>query len=235
MVGARGRAREALLMEQPRATRVMCVDDHGFLIEGLRARIALEPTMEFVGSLGTLEGLHAEIGRLEPDILLVDVEIPGPDVFLVISDLRRSRPGLRVVVLSAHVRDRYIDSAISSGARGYLAKTEDPTAIIDGLRRVMRGEFAFSPDVISRVNHHRSASTVEEMPKPSSRLGTLTPREHQILRMIGQGQSRTEIARMIHRSPKTVDAHRAAIMEKLGIHDRVELARYAIREGLVEI
>lgn len=213
----------------------MCVDDHAFLIEGLRSRIALEANMVFVGSLRTLEGLHAEVAALDPDILLVDVEIPGPDVFQVISDLRRTRPALHIVVLSAHVRDRYIDSAIAGGARGYLAKSEDPGVIIDGLRRVARGEFAFSPEVAKRVYEGRSHPNERGTPLPSSRLGMLTTREQQILKMIGQGQSRTEIAHVIHRSPKTVDAHRASIMEKLGIHDRVELARYAIREGLVEI
>lgn len=213
----------------------MCVDDHAFLIEGLRSCIAVEPNMVFVGSMRTLEGLQAEVAALEPDILLVDVEIPGPDVFLVINELRRTRPALRVVVLSAHVLDRFIDSAIAAGARGYLAKTEDPSIIIDGLRRVARGEFAFSPEVAMRVYDGRGEAGAADAPVPTSRLGMLTPREHQILRMIGRGQSRNEIAEFIHRSPKTVDAHRASIMEKLAIHDRVELARYAIREGLVEI
>jgi DNA-binding NarL/FixJ family response regulator len=213
--------------------RVMCVDDHAFLIEGLRARLLAESGMVFVGSRHTLDGLPAEVERLSPDVLLVDVEVPGPDVFQVIAQFRRARPGMYVVVLSAHVRDRYIDNAINAGANGYLAKTADPSAIIDALRRLRAGEFVVSPGVESRVQTHRAAEAAS--PRIISKLRTLTPREQQILRMIGLGQSRTEIAAAIHRSPKTVDAHRAAIMEKLGIHDRVELARYAIREGLVEV
>ncbi|MBL8747322.1 MAG: response regulator transcription factor [Phycisphaerae bacterium] len=222
-------------MVERKPIRVMCVDDHAFLIEGLRARIALESDMIFVGSSRTLDGLKEEIAALQPDVLLIDVEIPGPDVFQVILDLHRSIINLHVVVLSAHVRDRYIDSAIASGARGYLAKTEDPGTIIDGVRRVVQGHFAFSPDVAPRVHDPSTRGSGAGSSLPGSRLGMLTPREQQILRMIGQGQSRTAIAQVIHRSPKTVDAHRASIMEKLGIHDRVELARYAIREGLVEI
>lgn len=220
-------------MKNGQPMRVMCVDDHAFLIEGLRARLSSEPGMLFVGSSHTLDGLPAEIERLDPDVLLVDVEVPGPDVFVVIAQLRRSRPMMYVVVLSAHVRDRYIDSAITAGANGYLAKTADPSAIIDALRRLHAGEFVVSPGVESRVQAHRGKTSVP--PQIVSKLRTLTPREQQILKMIGLGQSRTEIAATIHRSPKTVDAHRAAIMEKLGIHDRVELARYAIREGLVEV
>lgn len=221
-------------MDTARPTRVMCVDDHAFLIEGLRVRLASEPSMEFVGSMRTLEGLRKEVDRLSPDVLLVDVEVPGPDVFQVIAELRRARPGILTVVLSAHVRDRYIDSAMAAGARGYLAKTEDPGFIIDALRRVVAGDLVFSPEVAQRMQQHRPVNG-EDSSSPASRLRLLTTREQQILRLIGKGQSRTEIAMVIHRSPKTVDAHRASIMEKLGIHDRVELARYAIREGIVEV
>ncbi len=222
-------------MGQDGPTRIMCVDDHAFLIEGLRSKVASEPTMEFVGAMRSLEGLVGEVRRLLPDVLLVDVEMPGPDVFLVMGELRRASPRLRIIVLSAHVRDRYIDSAVAAGARGYLSKAEEPGVIIEGIRRVMRGEFAFSPEVMQRVRQHRPVNNTDAGVSPASRLGLLTPREHQILRMIGQGRSRVEIAQVIHRSPKTVDAHRASIMEKLAIHDRVELARYAIREGLVEV
>jgi DNA-binding NarL/FixJ family response regulator len=212
----------------------MCADDHAFLIEGLRARLATEPNMEFVGAVQTLEGLPAELDRLHPDVLLLDLEIPGPDVFQVIAEQTRRRTGVFIIVLSGHVRDRYIDSAVAAGARGYLSKSEDPAVLIDAIRRAARGEFVFSSTVALRVQM-RPAPDSPSAASPASRYQSLTTREQQILRLIGQGQSRTEIAAVIHRSPKTVDAHRASIMEKLGIHDRVELARYAIREGLVEV
>lgn len=214
--------------------KVLCVDDHAFLVEGLRATLAVEHDMEFVGSLSTLEGLVAAVQRTGAEVVLLDIEIPGPDVFEVMRDLRRSCKGVRVIMLTAYVRDHYIDSAVSAGAWGYLSKSDDPSAIIEGVRRVRRGEFAFGPEVLGRVQTLQSAHAASGAGRGSSKLNALTAREQQILRMIGRGQSRTEIAQAIHRSPKTVDAHRAAIMGKLGIHDRVELARYAIREGLVE-
>ncbi len=220
-------------MALTRPIRVMCVDDHAFLVEGLRARLAEEPDMEFIGSRSSLVGLVDLVDETRPDVVLLDIEIPGPDVFEVMEEMHRRVPSVRTVMLSAYVRDHYIDSAIGSGAWGYLSKTDDPNAIVAAIRRVGAGDFAFSPEVAGRAQAARVSPG--EFRRPMSRLQALTPREQQILRMIGKGQSRTDIAIAIHRSPKTVDAHRASIMEKLGIHDRVELARFAIREGLVEI
>lgn len=214
--------------------RVMCVDDHAFVLEGLRSRLAGEPDFRFVGAGKSLERIAEAIDELKPDVLLVDVEVPGPDVFDVIRQLKRSHESLRMVVLSAHVRDGYIDSAMESGAHGYLDKGADPSEIIGALRRLSGEAFVCSPAVAPRVQALR-ADGDGNATKHGSRLKLLTTREQQILRMIGQGRSRVEIATAIHRSAKTVDAHRASIMEKLGIHDRVELARYAIREGLVEV
>ncbi len=220
-------------MVQSRTIRVMCVDDHAFLVEGLRARLAEEPDMEFMGSRPNLVGLIDLLVEKRPDVVLLDIEIPGPDVFEVLEGMRQTVPTVRTVMLTAYVRDHYIDSAIAAGAWGYLTKTDDPDAIVAAIRRVAGGEFAFSPGVARRAQAARASPS--DYRRPVSRLQALTPREQQILRMIGKGQTRTHIAIAIHRSPKTVDAHRASIMEKLGIHDRVELARFAIREGLVEI
>jgi DNA-binding NarL/FixJ family response regulator len=161
--------------------------------------------------------------------------MPGPDPFEALEDLRRQCPNTRAIMLSAYVRDHYIDAAVNAGAWGYLCKNDDPETIIDAIRKVSRGEFVFGPDVIGRctvrkkVVNGTSANT-----ERTSKIQSLTAREQQILRMIGKGMSRAEIAKTLHRSPKTVDAHRAAIMEKMDIHDRVELALYAVREGLVE-
>jgi DNA-binding NarL/FixJ family response regulator len=140
-------------------------------------------------------------------------------------------------MLSAYVRDRYLDAAIASGAWGYLSKSDSPDAVLDAVRKAAAGEFAFGPTVLERckVEGAGAGRGGAGGPKPSSRLDLLTPREIQVLRLIGKGMSRLEIAKTLSRSPKTIDNHRAAIMEKLGIHDRVELARYAIEEGLAEV
>jgi two-component system response regulator NreC len=217
------------------SVRVLCVDDHAFLAEGLKSRLALEPDLEFAGSVGTAANLLGEVRRARARIVLMDIEMPGPDPFEAIRDLRRREPDVRCIVLSAYVRDRYFEAAVEAGAWGYLQKGDDPDQIVDGIRRVATGEFVLSPEVERRCGLPRARGHGRPLlDRPASRLGLLTPREQQVLRLIGKGMSRTDIARLLHRSPKTVDAHQTRIMEKLDIHDRVELVRYAIREGLAE-
>jgi DNA-binding NarL/FixJ family response regulator len=216
------------------AIKVLCVDDHPFVAEGLQARLSTVKDLEFVGRLANAEDVVQEAKRTGANVILMDIEMPGKDPFEAIDDLRRQCPDTRVIMLSAYVRDHYIDSAVSAGAWGYLCKADDPDLIIEAIRKVHRGEFVFGEDVMGRVNVERVPGAAASQAKPQSKLQALTQREQQILRMIGKGMSRAEIAKAICRSPKTVDAHRAAIMQKMGMHDRVELARYAIREGLVE-
>jgi len=137
--------------------------------------------------------------------------------------------------MSAFVRHGYLDLAIKAGAWGYVSKRDTPKDIIDAIRKVNKGSYAFSPEVREACGVSDEKFDNSTPNKPGSRLNRLTQREMQILRMIGRGMPRGEIAASIHRSPKTVDAHRSSIMDKLNLHDRVELARFAIREGLVEI
>jgi len=210
--------------------KVLCVDDHKFLGEGLRARLSLEKDMEFVGWAPSAETLLHDVERTKADVVLLDIEMPGPDPFEVLADLGRAHPDVRVVMLSAYVVDHYIDRALQAGAWGYLSKSDEPDTVIDAIHKVIGGEFAFGPQVLERVQPGTTAG--HQTKPPETKLSLLTPRELQILRMIGKGMSRTQIAEAVHRSPKTIDNHRAAIMEKLDIHDRVELARYAIREKL---
>lgn len=216
------------------AIRVLCVDDHAFLVAGLRARLEVEPGMEYVGHLPTADDLVGQVKRTRADIVLLDLEMPGTDVFEAMDELRRQHPRVKTILLSAHVRDRYIDAAYKAGAWGYLSKNDSPEAVIDGIRKVTQGEVAYSPEVLERTHIVDGKRAARSAPR-DSRLALLTERERQILRMIAKGMSRTAIAEQISRSPMTVDNHRKAIMKKLGIHDRVELARYAIAEGLVEV
>ena len=216
-----------------RPIRVLCVDDHAFLAEGMKSRLSIEHDMEIVGWLESAEGLPEEVRRCQADVVLLDIEMPGPDAFEVLADLCQSNPQVRTIMLSAYVRDHYIDAAAKAGAWGYLSKSDTPDSVVEAIRKVVGDEFAFGPKVLERCRPGQSAQG-EPQDRPASRLEELTRRETQILRLIGKGMSRLEIATTIHRSPKTVDNHRAAIMRKLAIHDRVELARYALREGLAE-
>ncbi len=213
--------------------RVLCVDDHAFLIAGLAARFADDPGFELVGTLECADRLVETAEALVPDVILLDIEMPGRDVFDTIEALGAAGIPARIVLLSGHVRQTYLDLAIQAGAWGYLSKRDDPSTILGCIRDVHEGRFAFSPEVSAACGLKPRTGGGEE--RPTSRLGRLTARELQILRMIGRGMPRNEIASALHRSPKTIDAHRSSIMDKLDLHDRVELARFAIREGLVEL
>ena len=203
--------------------RVFCVDDHAFLVAGLRALLEAEPDMEFAGRAENADDLVAHVRESAADIVLMDIEMPGADVFEAIYELRRRCPEVRTILLSAHVRDKYLDSAFAAGAWGYLTKGDSPDNVIEGIRKVANGESAVSRAVMARKE------------QDSSKLALLTEREKQILRMIANGMSRTVIADRLCRSPMTIDNHRKSILKKLGIHDRVELVRYAIAEGLGEL
>lgn len=217
-----------------RCVRVLCVDDHAFLVDGLAARFDLERDIECVGRLESAEQLISQTQELRPDVVLLDIEMPGPDPFEAVVELLRLVPDTRVVFLSAYVRDHYISAAVAAGAHGYFSKSDDPAEIIGGLRTVARkGEFAFGPKVLQRCRPTKRPGRAGVV-SPRTKLDDLTARELEILRLIGRGMSRTEIGETLCRSPKTIDGHREKIMHKLDIHDRAELVRYAIREGLVE-
>jgi DNA-binding NarL/FixJ family response regulator len=221
-------------MISTRPIRVLCVDDHAFLVEGLQARLALEDDVEFCGWISSPDGIEEEVQRLRPDVILMDIEMPGPDPFAAVEDLKRRFPQSRVIMLSAHVRDHYIDSAARAGAWGYMSKNDQPNEIVNAIRGVSAGKFVFGPKVMERCEV-KPMDRKKGAEPAGSKLGRLTSRESEVLRMIGRGLTRAQIAKEMHRSPKTIDTHRMAIMEKLDIHDRGELVRFAIREGLAEV
>jgi DNA-binding NarL/FixJ family response regulator len=223
-------------MTTHRKIRILCVDDHAFLIDGLKARFGMEQDLECVGRLSTADNLVDEAKRTAADIVLLDIEMPGPDPFEAASDLKRRAPNIKVVILSAYVRDHYIDAAYKAGCWGYFSKSDDTNEIVAGLRKVATGQFAMGPKVQERVQPAKGLrrSSAEKSAPPNSKLGLLTPREEEVLRLIGRGLTRSDIAKTLSRSPKTIDGHRELIMKKLDIHDRGELVRFAIREGLVE-
>lgn len=226
--------------------RVLCVDDHAVLVEGLRAQFELDGRIKVVGRLSSAEKLLEEVLRLRPDLILLDIELPGPDVFEMADRLRHACPSARFIFLSAHIRDGYLAAAYKSGASGYFSKADEVEDIVNGILEVARstvGTFALGPKVRERCSPTtgrpsigvRPACTRQPKdPKPEIPLESLSAREMEILRLIGKGKSRNEIAQELSRSPKTVDGHQERLMKKLNIKTRADLMRFAIREGLAE-
>jgi len=220
-------------MSGHRTIGVVVVDDHEIAREGVRARLELEDDVEILAECTTADDIIPVCDRHKPQIVLMDVDMPGADPFTMIADLRRMNPEARVIMLSAYARDGYIDAAVQSGAWGYLSKTDSFDEIIRAIRKVTSGQFAYPPDVLERFEF-TDGQLRPKAGSSGSPVSTLTPRELEVMRLIAKGLSTKEIAAVLHRSAKTIDAHRTSLMKKLQIDDRVELTRYAIREGLVE-
>lgn len=224
--------------------RVLCVDDHAVLVEGLRAKFAIENRIRIVGSLASAERLLEETARLGPDIILLDIEMPGPDVFEMADRLRHAHPGLRFVFLSAHVRDGYLAAAYKCGAWGYFAKGDELNDIVAGIGEVARssaGTFVMGPKVRARCRPVTTGKSAARRPNtdvpeggPATPLASLSSREIEVLRLIGKGLSRVQIADELNRSAKTIDRHQDRMLKKLGVSSRADLIRLAIREGFAE-
>jgi len=221
------------MSRKPRTIGVVVVDDHEIAREGIRSRLELESDIEVLAELPCADDLIPECETHMPQIVLMDIDMPGSDPFTMIQDLKRVQPDIRVVMLSAYMRDGYVDAAVQAGAWGYLSKNDSFDDIIKSVRRVVSGELAYPPQVLERFEYsHGQLRRRDDV--SLSPINSLTPRELEVMRLIAKGLSTKEIAGILHRSPKTIDAHRTSLMRKLTIDDRVELTRYAIREGIVE-
>lgn len=232
------------------AIRVICVDDHAVLVEGLKAQFAIDGAIEVVGRLPTAARLLEEVDRLCPAVVLLDIEMPGPDAFEMTDRLKRAHPEVRVVVLSAHIRDAFITASFKAGASAYFAKSDELDDIVRAVHDVARdrtGSFVLGPRVRERCRPLPGMAGALPGPRgvragaadiaaggPATLLASLTPREAEILRLIGKGLSRVQIAAQLCRSAKTIDGHQDRMMRKLGIGARADLMRFAIREGLAQ-
>lgn len=220
------------------AVSVLCVDDHAVLIDGLASCFAADGRVRLIGSLPTADRLTAEVAKLHPDIVLLDVELPGIDAFEAADRLRHADPARRFAFLSGHLRSGTIEAASKCGAWGYFAKVDSPSSLVAGLLEIARGRsgsFVVGPSarglVVAADGGRHAADPNDRL---RTRLGLLTVRELEVLRLIGKGRSRCEIASELARSPKTVDGHQERMMKKLGIESRSDLMRFAIREGLAQ-
>jgi DNA-binding NarL/FixJ family response regulator len=220
--------------------RILCVDDHAVLIEGLKAQFAIDGRIRIVGRLNSAEKLLEEVKRVRPDLVLLDIEMPGPDVFDAADRMRRVHPSLRFAFLSAHIREGYLASAYKCGAWGYFAKGDELEDIVAGLKELAAstgGTFVMGPKVRQRCGVIRPTTAAAAAPhdvRPQTLLDSLSPREIEVLRLIGKGLSRVEIAKELSRSAKTIDGHQERIIKKLGVDSRADLMRFAIREGFAE-
>lgn len=210
--------------------RIVIVDDHAVLRDGLTAQIEREDGMAVVGQAGDAETAIDLVVKHRPDIVLMDIDLPGLNCFAATRTMTARVPQTRVVFLSAYGHDRYIDQALAVNAWGYLTKGESFGAVRDAIRAVASGRVYYSDDIKSRLVAHGEGFKLAQTEK--TRVSTLSERELEVIQYVARGLSVKGIAKIMHISAKTVDNHKSNIMSKLDIHDRVELARFAMREGI---
>jgi DNA-binding NarL/FixJ family response regulator len=218
-------------MTTPLKTRILLADDHAVVRRGLRHVLDSEPDLEVVAEVG--DGAEAIERALAGDIdlAILDVTMPRLTGLQATAELARRLPGLRVLILSMHDNERYFFEALRAGASGYVLKSVVDRDLIEACRATMRGEpFIYPRAVKALVRDYlqRAAAGDEADADP------LSPRETEVVKLIAEGNTTKEIAELLVLSEKTVERHRANILEKLGMKDRVQLTRYAIRRGLIE-
>ena len=211
---------------------LLLVDDHALIREMLGDRLAGEPGMSVVGAASNADDAVTDAVTLKPDIILMDIDMPGLLCFDAARMIQTQCPDTRIIFLSAFFHDRYVEQALAVKAAGYVTKSESPELVIQAIRAVANGGSYFSPQVQARIVVDSDGTRLAQ--KRRTRASTLSPRELEVLRYVARGLSQKEVAEIMHLSAKTVHCHCANLMTKLDIHDRVELARFAIREGLAE-
>jgi DNA-binding NarL/FixJ family response regulator len=218
-------------MPVPLVTQILLADDHTLVRDGLKMVLDAEPDLNVVAVAGDgAEALEIAL-RTEIDLAVLDVAMPRLTGLQVARELQRQRPEMRSLMLSVHDNEQYFFEALKAGASGYVLKSAANRDLIEACRATMRGEpFIYPPAASALIKDYlERASRGEEVPDDP-----LTPRELEVTKLISEGLTAEEIAEILDISKKTVDRHRANILEKLGMRNRVELTRYAIKRGLVE-
>ncbi len=214
------------------AVSILLVDDHALLRDSIARLLNAEEEMSVIGMVGDAAAAVALCVHSRPHVVVMDIDMPGLSPFEAAKEIGRLCPETRILFLSSYAHDRYIEQALDAHATGYLTKGESALSVVQAIRTIAQGGSHFSSAVLDRliVDHDGI-----RLAKPSpSRISTLTPREIETLRYIAAGHTKKEIAAIMHVSAKTVEKHSDHLMQKLNIHDRVELTRFAIREGFTE-
>jgi DNA-binding NarL/FixJ family response regulator len=211
-------------------TKILLADDHALVRRGLRLILDAQPDLEVVAETG--DGAEAvKCGlSMDVDLAILDIAMPRMTGLQAARELQQRRPGLRILVLSMHESEQYLYEALRAGASGYVVKRAADRDLVEACRATMRGEPFLYPAAVTALvaDSLRRARSGEEPRDP------LTPRETEVIKLVAESYTNQQIADALVISEKTVERHRANILEKLGMRDRVELTRYAIRNGLVE-
>ena len=209
--------------------RIVLADDHPVVRQGVAALLAAEPDLEVVGQAERGEEVAALVEELQPDVVVLDLMMPGRGGLDVTRELARRWPKTRVLVLSMHDNEAYVLEALRNGACGYALKQAQPVELVRAVREVGAGRRFLSPPLSERA--------IEAYARREGHDGdpydTLTPREREVLRLVAEGETNAAIGEQLFISPRTVESHRAHVMKKLALRRHAELVRYAVQRGLI--
>ena len=213
--------------------RLLLADDHAVVRSGLRLLLEAQPDMAIIGEAENGADAIRRTAELAPDVVLMDIEMPGMNGIEATQRIKAQSPATAVLALTMYEDDQYFFEMLRAGAAGYVPKRAAPDELVSAIRAVSRGEVFLYPSLAGRlVQDYLQRRAVEEQAPPADEL---TPREQEVLTLIAQGLSNNEISDQLVISAKTVDRHRENIMRKLNLHNRVDLVKYALRKGLIDL
>ena len=213
--------------------RVLIADDHGLMRAGVRALLQATEDIEVVGEAEDGDEAIREVRRLEPDVVLMDVAMPGLGGLEATLVIRKEKPDVKILVLTQYDDREYVSRFLKAGVSGYVLKKAAAGELVAAIRAVERGGLVLDPeiarDVLDEKGRERSPEQAEDPYE------TLTDREKQVLKLVAEGSSNKEVAETLDISVKTAMAHREHLMEKLDVHSRTELIRFALRRGVIRV
>ena len=211
--------------------RVLIADDHAILRDGLRKLLSQEPDMQVVGEAGDGPEALKKVEELRPDVILLDITMPGMNGIAVAKKVKAAAPNAKIVILTMHMEEEYVYETLRAGASGYVLKDAASDDLVGAIRAAFRGEQYLSPGVSKLVvrDESRGQPTLKTVSQH------LTNREREVCKLLAEGHTVPKIAGMIGISRKTVDVHKTRLMKKLDIHNRAELVKYSIANKLIEL